>query len=127
MTEMQKTLISYLQTNISLNHLNTIDPISMSHLYVNAAALFSIMELIKEQVWLSKREDKKTNSDKLYTELINDLFTQELSPFAYLKETISQAGSGQIKPISDLAKTIENTVIKKMIHRPKDDQKQFLN
>lgn len=104
----EQTLLDLLEDRDSNTKLN---PIEMAHLYINSALLVTIMEFLKEQLWLSNKVDEQTRTTTLYVDFITPFFKDELAPIHFLKRFLIDNGAINIKKISKASEKIERETL----------------
>lgn len=119
----QQTLLALLNDDPS--DMDALSAVEMAHLYIESALLVSLMEFIKEQLWLTAREDRKLGTSTSYEDFIAPLFTSALSPVMFLDSFLLASGPGGFKDITRETQSVSRRVLSEMAERSDLDQKAF--
>jgi precorrin-6B methylase 2 len=116
----KKTLLDLLEDKP--NSLYDLSPIQLAHLYVNSALLVTVMDFIKDQLWLENNKKIGTT----YKDFITPFFKEDLISIDFLQEFLVLSGASDIKTILKVAKEIELKTLNIVVKASKDDHKVFL-
>jgi hypothetical protein len=103
-----------------------LSPSQMAALYTNSALLVTIMNFLKDQLWIQNATDKKCGQQTSYEEFITPFFSKELLPILFLKDFLMSRGASKIKKITKDSRAIEKKVISLILERSSIVQKKFL-
>ncbi|WP_412469632.1 MULTISPECIES: hypothetical protein [unclassified Halobacteriovorax] len=101
-------------------------PTQLAGLYTNSALLVTIMDFLKDELWLKKQEDKRNGQKTSYKDFISPLFEDELEAVSFLREFLVESGAEKIKEIKKRSMSIEAHVIESIIDKRGHEQKEFL-
>lgn len=101
--------------------------IELSSLYINSALLVTVMEFVKEQLWLKNKEDKNNSGLTSYKDFLTILFEKDLENVGFLESYLEQEGSAKIRSIGKNAKDLENLVVERVLQSAAQVQKEFLS
>ncbi|MFG1591464.1 methyltransferase domain-containing protein [Halobacteriovorax sp. CON-3] len=101
-------------------------PIQLASLYTNSAFLVTVMDFLKDELWLQKQEDKKNGQVTSYKNFITPLFDDELEAVSFLSEFLVESGPSKLKDIKKRSKNIEAKILESIIDKAGSDQKEFL-
>ncbi len=123
----EKTLLNFLEEpNLALTETKELSPLEMGELYIYSAMLGTVMDFLKEQLWLSDREDIRKDINTTYKEFISSFLERELKPLFFLKDFLIESGASNIKKLKKEIQLIENQVVSLIMIRNADEQKEFL-
>lgn len=103
-----------------------LSPIQLAILYTNSALLVTVMEFLKEQLWLQDQADKRLGEDTSYNDFITPMFHCELSALDFMKKFLIESGPDNFKNIHRKSKLIEENALTLISSKSCDDQKEFL-
>lgn len=98
----------------------------MAYLYTHCALLVTVMDYLKEQLWLSKKNDLSLNIETTYIDFISPLFQNELLPLTFLKDFLIESAEEGMKELITHSKEIEGRAIELIKSRSSEEQKDFL-
>lgn len=94
----------------------------LSRLYTDTAMMVSIMDYLKERLWLERNQDKSRS----YSTLLTQIFDTDLSAFTFIKDTLLRRGEADNKLVKRDLELIEKRILSFVSDRPQLFQKIFL-
>tara|TARA_Y100000590_G_scaffold470776_1_gene670407 strand:- start:41073 stop:42140 length:1068 start_codon:yes stop_codon:yes gene_type:complete len=123
----EKTFLKFLnEPNLELTETTELSAEEMGELYIYSALLSTIMGFLKEQLWLSDKEDLVNNIETTYEEFINKFLLKELKPLGFLEDFLIKSGASEIKTLKKSSLLIEKKVLSLIMNRSPMEQKTFL-
>jgi len=105
---------------------DNVSPSKKASLYIISALLNTVIEHIKEQHWLSKKEDTRLGQNTSYEAFINRLVDNELPSMVFLKSYIISAGLSSIENIHIRSLRIEEDILSLIKNSSGEQKKEFL-
>lgn len=112
--------------NLSSYSFDGLSPIHLAGLYVQSALLVSVIDFLKDELWLQDKEDERLNIITDYKSFLTPLFLDELIEVDFLKDFLIKSGSVEYKNISKLSSLIEEETLTKILGDSQSDQKDFV-
>ncbi len=103
-----------------------LSPLEMANLYIDSALLVTIADFLKEQLWLTNKQDKLSGKSRSYEEFLRPFFTNELLSIFFLEEFLISNGADELKNIRKETQLIEHQVLKLISSRSSLAQKEFV-
>ncbi len=103
-----------------------LNPAETAQLFVYTALLSTSMQFIKEQLWLSQRQNQSEAYQDSYDEFLTPYFKNELLRLAFLSEFLTDCGPEGIATVAAKAKALEERLLELMQQAESERKKEFL-
>ncbi|MFG1492330.1 methyltransferase domain-containing protein [Halobacteriovorax sp. ZH4_bin.1] len=101
-------------------------PLQLACLYTKSAFLVTVMDFLKDELWLQKQEDKKSSQVTSYENFISPFFDDELEAVSFLSDFLVGSGPSKLKDIKKRSKKIETQILESITNKTGPEQKEFL-